>query len=114
MSISTTKEGLTASLSRPYTFEGQEYTSVTFNIDDNFTGGQFKQLYRKYIALRKQTDAQSLVMDRMLVTAIINNEFIDFAMCELSHLPLEFFNGLPFKDYIALSGTLQNFFTDSV
>ena len=107
-------EGLNAPLSHPFEFEGKTYTEVVFNIDDNFTGGDFKKLYRKYTSLKKSNDAQSLIMDRMIITAIINNEFIDFAMCELSRLPLEFFNSLPFKDYIALSGTLQNFFTDSV
>lgn len=86
---------------KPYEFEGETFTEIEFNLD-SISGWHIQKATRLY---RKQGGVAAI--------PALEGEFAVLILHELTKKPLEFFNGLPAKDYIAVTIAVSNFLTSS-
>lgn len=83
--------------SKPYTFEGQEYTEIDCDLE-GLTG--------KDVSAAKR-DWSSQGNFSAVITADL--EFCSYVAAKAAKLPIEFFEGLPAKDYCRISTAVSNF-----
>ena len=74
-------------LSKPYHFEGKEYTDIDLSKIDDITGEQLMNIEKKF----EMTGNFSALKEMNLTYAV-------FVASEITGLSLEFFKGLPGKD----------------
>ena len=83
--------------SKPYTFEGKEFTEIELDLE-SMTGNDFVEAKKEY----KIRGFENLV-------PTTDSEFCAVVASKLAKQPLEFFTGLPAKDYIGLTTKVMNF-----
>lgn len=89
---------LKITLSKPYAFEGADYKEVDLSALENLTGKDFRE-----IELLVVGRGQSVVFAEQT----INGANAIAAKC--TKLPVEFFEGLPLKDALAVRNTVMVF-----
>lgn len=82
----------------PYTFEGKEYKEIDLDLD-SVSGWMIEQATRLY---RRNGG--------MATMPYVDGEWCVYILHNITKLPLEFFKGLPAKDYCALNVQVTNFF----
>lgn len=83
--------------SKPYNFEGKEYQSIEFNIE-NLKGSD--------IAAAKRQFAKE---GNFVAVPAADSEFCALILSKVAKQPLEFFTELPAKDYFAITQQVSNF-----
>lgn len=96
--VNVEDEGLTIKLSKPYTFEGKEYTEVDLS-------GIEKMTAEDMIAVNKILERNGHVGTMPEVTI----EYVVYMAARAAKLPVEFFKGLPMKDAIKVKGRITGF-----
>lgn len=81
----------------PFEFEGKEYKSLTFNLED-LKGSDIAAAKKQFTAAGNFSALPSA-----------DSEFCALILARLTKLPVEFFNDLPAKDYCALTQSVSNF-----
>jgi len=89
---------LKITLSKPYIFEGTDYTEIDLSGLNNLTGRDFRE-----IELAVSSHGQSVI----LAEQTINGTNAIAAKC--TGFPLEFFEGLFLKDALAIRNTVMVF-----
>lgn len=86
--------------SKPYKFEEKEYTEIEFDLD-GVSGWMIEKATRLY---RRGGGLASV--------PYLDGEFCMQILNDVTNMPLEFFKGLPAKDYCALNMAVTNFFVE--
>ena len=86
--------------SKPYKFEEKEYTEIEFDLEQ-VSGWMIEQAIRLY---RRNGGTASV--------PYLEGEFCMQILHNITNKPLEFFKGLPAKDYCALNMAVTNFFVE--
>ena len=86
-------------LSRPYTFENKEYKSIELNLDA-LNGSDMESAAEQ---------AEVLLGNGSKTFAKGQAMFLLCTMAKAAGLPVEFFSGLPAKDYLKLKGEVNSF-----
>lgn len=89
---------LLVKFSKPYKFEGVEYKEIDLSGLEDITGGDV-------IAVEKQMQKQGVVAAVMEMNAVYTLTMA----ARVSGLPLEFFNGLPAKEFGKVKRAVQTF-----
>ena len=84
-------------LSKPYSFEGQEYTEIELNLD-SLVG-------RDVAAAKREWSRQGNISP--LIAADV--EFCAYLAAKAADKPIEFMENLPAKDYCLVSQAVTNF-----
>jgi hypothetical protein len=82
---------------KPYEFEGKTYNKLEFDLE-GMTGADF--------AAAKRAFAKS---GSFAAVPTADSEFCAVLLARLVKQPIEFFEGLPVKDYCALTQSVSNF-----
>jgi len=82
---------------KPYNFEGKDYESISFDLDA-LTG-------RDIAAAKKEFAATG----NFSAVPAADSEFCALVLARACKQPKEFFDGLPAKDYCALTQQVTNF-----
>jgi hypothetical protein len=83
---------------KPYEFEGEKYEKIDIDLD-KASGWMTEKATRLY----RRNGGTATV-------PYFEGEWCVFILHELTNLPLEFFKGLPAKDYCELTLNVSNFF----
>ena len=86
--------------SKPYKFEDEEFKEIEFDLD-NVSGWMIEKATRLY---RRNGGIASV--------PYTDGEFCMQILHEVTKKPLEFFKGLPAKDYCAINMAVTNFFVE--
>lgn len=92
---------LKVKLSKPYHFEGTEYTEVDLSGLEELTGNDIT-------AVEKQMQKQGVVAAVMEM----NTSYAMAVAARVTGKPVEFFNGLPAKDTVKVKRTVSGFLMD--
>lgn len=84
-------------LSKPFTFEGKEYTEIEFDLD-SLKGADIKAAKRKF---NKDGNFAAI--------PAADAEFCTILLQKLTKLPFEFFDEMPAGDFCTLTQTVTNF-----
>lgn len=82
---------------KPYQFEGETYTNIEFDLD-SLKGSDIAAVKRKYV-----------VAGGAALVPTSDMEFSVLLLNRVTKKPIEFFNGLPARDYVQLTLTVSNF-----
>ena len=90
--------------------EGNKYSAVEIKLED-LSGKDLMDLQKDWrrISTSKNKNTES----KSLITLALNTDFIVFVCAKFSQKPLEFFTSLPAKDFMAVTGEVQNFLLDT-
>lgn len=86
-------------LSKPYSFEGKEYTELEINFD-NLTGREVSQAKKDFIRSGNFYGGNILQTDM---------DFCVYLAAKAVDQPIEFMEGLPAKDYLTVSTLAAGF-----
>lgn len=82
---------------KPYNFEGKDYESISFDLDA-LTGRDIAAAKREFAAT-----------GNFSAVPAADSEFCALVLARACKLPKEFFDGLPAKEYCALTQQVTNF-----
>lgn len=82
---------------KPYNFEGKDYESISFDLDA-LTGRDIAAAKREFAAA-----------GNFSAVPAADSEFCALVLARACKQPKEFFDGLPAKDYCALTQQVTNF-----
>lgn len=82
---------------KPYNFEGKEYNELKFDLE-GMKGADFAAAKKQFAK-----------MGNFAAVPSADSEFCAVLLSRLANVPLEFFEGLPVKDYCALTQSVSNF-----
>lgn len=94
---------------KPYKFEGQEYTELDVNYED-LSAQDIITVQKKYKNLLKGKE-QYLSGNLMALTG--DTDFIIFVLANITSMPLEFFKGLPYREFGKMYSELAGFLSAS-
>lgn len=90
-----------------YRFEGKSYSYVNLDFDQIATGGALMSLHSKYLG---QLPASDQLLNRNLSISMLDTSFVLFIMGQITKLPVEFFYGLPRREFMSLlSAAIEEF-----
>lgn len=82
---------------KPYEFEGKTYNELEFDLE-GMKGSDFAEAKKQFAK-----------MGNFAAVPSADSEFCAVLLSRLAKVPLEFFEGLPVKDYCALTQSVSNF-----
>lgn len=83
--------------SKPYEFNGTEYETLEFDLE-SLTGADIAAVKRQFNRA-----------GNFSAVPTADSEFCALILSRVAKQPLEFFNGLPAKDYCAITQEVSNF-----
>ena len=95
--------------SKEYKFEGKSYNSVELKVED-LSGNDLMSLQSEW--LRKAASKHD-PYNKNVLTINLDTNFLLYACARTSNLPIEFFTGLPLKDFLKVTGEMQAFLLSS-
>lgn len=94
---------------KPFKFEGQEYADVEVNFED-LSAQDIINHQKKYKNTLKGKE-QYLAGNLLSLTG--DTDFIIFVLAGITSMPLEFFKGLPYKEFAKMYTELASFLSAS-
>lgn len=86
-------------LKKPYEFDGVEFTEVEFDLEA-ISGNEISEAKKRF---------QNEVPVCLVLGA--DNDFCAHLLAVITKKPIEFYRGMPARDYLELTQTVCNFFT---
>ena len=93
-------------LNSVYKFEGESFEKIKIPVD-TLNGDQLIKIQKDYKKLLTNNTARAAAENLTLLAG--NAEFQVFLASSLTKKPMDFFTGLPAKDFLNLSMTLTSF-----
>ncbi|MBQ9273290.1 MAG: phage tail assembly protein [Succinivibrio sp.] len=93
-------------LSKPFTFEGKEYSSIEVKVED-LTGAQLKKACSDYAKLNQNIRRNPMFESSTMLTW--SDDFITYFAGLQAGVPLEMLEALPVRDYVNVISRVRLF-----